>query len=265
MEALRASIDVEAFFERLKGAASQALLLDYDGTLAPFCVNPAEARPYPGVSALLDQIMEAGTRVVIVSGRWTCDLVPLLGLKRLPEIWGCHGFERLKPDGAYSLARVDQAALAALAEADTWEAQLAALGARLEHKPASLAIHWRGLPARKIQEIRRRIEEKGAAAELPASLAWHEFDGGIELRVPGRDKGHAVAAVFEEMGKGIAAAYLGDDQTDEDAFKALEGKGLRVLVRPQLRPTGADLWIRPPRELLRFLRQWRDACPRRRG
>ena len=55
---------------------------------------------------------------------------------------------------------------------------------------------------------------------------------------------------------------LGDDMTDEDAFMELEGKGLSVLVNTLLRPTAADVWIKPPIELIMFLRRWSDACRR---
>jgi trehalose-6-phosphatase len=51
-------------------------------------------------------------------------------------------------------------------------------------------------------------------------------------------------------------AYLGDDLTDEDAFKALKGKGLSVLVRDTQRDTLADCWLTPPDELLDFLHHW---------
>jgi trehalose 6-phosphate phosphatase len=56
------------------------------------------------------------------------------------------------------------------------------------------------------------------------------------------------------------SAYLGDDVTDEDAFKALANKGLRALVREQLRETVADIWLIPPVELREFLKRWIKAC-----
>jgi trehalose-phosphatase len=86
------------------------------------------------------------------------------------------------------------------------------------------------------------------------------FDGGVELRVPGRDKGTVVNAVLDEIAGTVAAAYLGDDQTDEDAFRALGDRGLKVLVRPEMRASEADLWLEPPDELLNFLDQWIEAC-----
>jgi len=249
------------FFRRLRTAPARALLLDYDGTLAPFHVRPAEAQPYPGVREVLDAIIEdGGTRVAIVSGRWTRDLVPLLGLRRPPEIWGSHGWEQLKPDGAYAVGRMDESALRQLAEADSWADEIEAVGGRCEMKPGGLAIHWRGLNVENIAGIREIVYRNWHLQELEKNLVWHDFDGGIELRLPGRDKGYAVDAVLAEMPAHTAAAYLGDDATDEDAFRAIRGRGIGVLVRPEFRASHADFWLRPPEELLDFLRQWRAAA-----
>jgi len=87
-------------------------------------------------------------------------------------------------------------------------------------------------------------------------LTLHEFDGGLELRPSGITKAQAVDRILCEMPSGTAAAYLGDDLTDEDAFVAIKGRGLAVLVRETFRDTCADIWLRPPDELLAFLRRW---------
>lgn len=97
MRALQESFELSDFFETLRGAPQRILMLDYDGTLAPFQLDHARAVPYPGVTEILDAIMEdPRTRLVIVSGRWTRDLLPLLPLRRRPEIFGSHGIEQLK-------------------------------------------------------------------------------------------------------------------------------------------------------------------------
>ncbi|MDH4134880.1 MAG: hypothetical protein OEV31_08810, partial [Gammaproteobacteria bacterium] len=57
MQILKPAGQPERFFEHLARAPRAALLLDYDGTLAPFCVNPQEALPYPGVRKALDTLM----------------------------------------------------------------------------------------------------------------------------------------------------------------------------------------------------------------
>jgi trehalose-phosphatase len=249
---------IDDFFARLRRATERVLLLDYDGTLAPFHVDPARAFPYPGVVGRLDAIMARGnTRVVIVSGRWTRRLIPLLGLKQLPEIWGAHGWERLKTNGDYDTARIREPELRALVDTDDWVAEIEALGARCERKPASVAVHWRGLDAAPVAAIRARVSERWEETGRHAGLAWHDFDGGIELRAGGRHKGFVVDTVLGECARDAAAAYLGDDATDEDAFRALRGRGLAVLVRPEHRPTAADVWIKPPAELLAFLDRWR--------
>ena len=90
-------------------------------------------------------------------------------------------------------------------------------------------------------------------------LQVQEFDGGVELKASGHDKGTAVKTLLSEMGPGAVATYLGDDRTDEDAFKAIRGRGMAVLVRDIFVPTHADLWIRPPEELIKFLNRWESA------
>ena len=78
----------------------------------------------------------------------------------------------------------------------------------------------------------------------------------MELRAADVSKGQAVQKILEEAPDDAMVAYLGDDPTDEDAFKVLDGCGLRVLVRKDYRDTDADVWIRPPEELLDFLDHW---------
>ncbi|MBI3545471.1 MAG: trehalose-phosphatase [Gammaproteobacteria bacterium] len=252
--------DLADFLQRLRSASQRLLLLDYDGTLAPHCIRPQDALPYPGVRDALDTLMKINrTRVIIISGRWTVDLLPLLGLKSTPEIWGSHGWEQLKPNGEYNVARITDAALHDLVEADDWTQEIEVLGARCELKPGGLAIHWRGLTPTQIADVRAKIYEMWMLQELHKNLVWHDFDGGIELRAPGRDKGMVVESLLAQTDAQTAAAYLGDDLTDEDAFKVMHGRGIGILVRPAFRPTAADFWLKPPHELLEFLWQWQAA------
>jgi len=260
MQALDQTVDLEGFFRDVARAPRRLLLLDYDGTLAPFRIDPADAKPYPGVIERLEAIMEdPRCCVMIVSGRWIRDLLPLLALKNLPEIWGSHGWEKLRFDGEYELAELQEIAHRGLAEVKTWAAQIENAGGRCEHKVGSLAVHWRGLTLEHITEIRRIVFERWSTTGPHQALVWHDFDGGIELRAPGRNKGYAVREALADT-PNVAAAYLGDDLTDEDAFKAIEGRGLSILVRPHYRPTAAQLWLRPPEDLLDFLSRWHAAC-----
>jgi trehalose 6-phosphate phosphatase len=262
MKTLNPKMNLKGFFKQMVKAADKALLLDYDGTLSPFHTDPSRAYPYPKVRDVIHRIKERGeVRVVIVTGRWIKDLLPLLKLPKPPEIWGLHGMERLKPDGSYELAAMEEKALLGIVTADE-QVEAMGLSGRCEKKPGCVALHWRGMRDKEVQEIRDRVKPAWIHMAETWGLDLLEFDGGLELRVPVRNKGDAVKTILDEMAQDTAAAYLGDDLTDEDAFEAIKGRGISVLVREQLRPTAADFWIRPPKELLAFLSLW---LPRKEG
>jgi trehalose-phosphatase len=130
----------------------------------------------------------------------------------------------------------------------------------VEIKPGGIAVHWRGLPAAERALMEVKIRSLFASASEDHGLHLLPFDGGLELRAPGKNKGDAVSAILQESGSEVAAAYLGDDQTDENAFRAIKDRGIAILVRADPRPTVADIWLRPPEELGRFLRDWLTAC-----
>jgi trehalose-phosphatase len=204
--------------------------------------------------------MENGrTRLVVVTGRYLRDCPPELGTRAKPEIWGSHGRERLLPDGRYEVAPIDEFAVRGLTIADAWTPAVQAAGGRSEAKPGSLAFHWRGAGAAQIARIRDIVSKGFNHEALEGVLELHDFDGGMELRAPGLDKGDVIRAILAETAADTPVAYLGDDLTDEDAFNALVGRGLSVLVRPQARKTAADLWIKPPEGLLAFLHTWHQA------
>lgn len=260
MQILRSGRDLETFFHSVARYPGQPLLLlDYDGTLAPFQKERDKAVPYPGVVDALTALQDVGrTRLVIVSGRSVQDLPRLLQLDTMPEIWGSHGWERQLSGGEYSIAGLSTEARSGLDAA--WAAVQETGGAEhCERKPASLALHWRGVDPVIIESYKPATIDRWTVISAEHGLELHAFDGGVELRVPGRDKGFAVRALLAEMGAGTPTAYLGDDATDEDAFAAVGDAGIGVLVRPEYRATRADVWLRPPEELLAFLDRWRAA------
>ncbi|MBI4194309.1 MAG: trehalose-phosphatase [Betaproteobacteria bacterium] len=258
MQVLSPGLDLPDFLARIPIVKERVLMLDYDGTLAPFHVRPERAVPYPGMREALRELMDAGgTRVVIVSGRRAEEIVPLLALEKHPEIWGGHGWERLLPCGELSTQEPLPRERRMLDEALELAEDPVRNGARVERKPASIALHWRGLPALAIARIQARARASWSTLARGDGLDLLTFDGGVELRAKGCNKQHAVKAVLSETAPDSAIAYLGDDITDEDAFVAVKPRGVAVLVRPQLRETAADIWIRPPRELRAFVRHWR--------
>jgi len=254
MKVLERQLAYSPFLERLRSATSRVLLLDYDGTLAPFSVDRSLALPYPEVPPLIVQIMAQGTRVVLISGRPVRELLLLTGISPQPEVWGSHGLERLMADGHYQVSSVPAHQDYLLAAAS--QLRHAGLESRTEMKPGGVAVHWRGLDPAKTERLAKEVPRIWKPLLDRAPLRLLDFDGGLEIRVAGPGKGDAVRVILEEAGEDSAVAYLGDDQTDEDAFRALKGTGLTVLVRPQSRPTTADVWLQPPHELLQFLEEW---------
>ena len=252
-------LHVEQFLKSVTQAPRSLLLLDYDGTLAPFRQERDQAFPYSGIAQVLQEIVRGGhTRVVIISGRDTSETIPLLGIEPLPEVWGLHGMQRRKPDGRVEMLRLEEGYLDALSDADRW------LGYQqvrhtAEFKTGSIAVHWRGLSEWGVEELRGRVLLGWKPIADHTGLELLDFDGGIEIRPPEADKGDVVRLLLGEVGPGTPAAYLGDDATDEHAFQAIQGHGLSVLVRPRWRHTAAQSWIKPPDELLDFLNKWLDA------
>ncbi len=243
------------WFQGLAAASHSLLLLDYDGTLAPFVEDRLRAVLYPGVAErLLRFKTHPGTRLVFVSGRPAQELRALLPTDLRPEIWGGHGREHLSADGTLHVEPLTSAQDAALSSIRD---SIAANGfaSLIEHKTGSIAVHTRSLAEADATQV-LTLTETVFRQLPPLDLELLPFDGGMEIRGAGCSKATAVQRILAEEASTTPVAYLGDDQTDEDAFRGLAGRGLRVLVRDQPRNTEADLWLRPPQELLAFLDRW---------
>ena len=232
------------------------LLLDYDGTLAPFREQRDQAFPYPGVREILSRLPASGPgRFILVSGRDAPEAVRLLGLSPPPEVWGCHGAQRRLPSGEIQSLMLSREQENFLQNAAT----MLGNGApdALERKPCSLAFHVRGLAERKQAWLLEWVESAWQLSANRLGLELHPFDGGLEIRLPGIDKGRAITTLAEEN-PGHALVYLGDDRTDEDAFAALRDGDIGILVSERLKHTAASFRITPPTELLSFLEAWQS-------
>ena len=253
------------FLKSVARASRSCLLLDYDGTLAPFRKQRNKAFPYAGVTGLLDAIERNGrTRVVIISGRDARETLSLLAMQPSPEIWGLYGLQRLSPDGTGESVQLEEATREGLEAAKQW-LDYQQLQSSAEVKVASIAIHWRGLDAPEVEEIRARTLMGWGPIAKRAKLELLHFDGGVEILPAEADKGRAVGIVLDEMDEETPACYLGDDITDESAFHTINLRGLSVLVRARPRQTSASIWLKPPEDLLDFLNRWLRACEEQDG
>jgi trehalose 6-phosphate phosphatase len=184
------------FFRSFAGAKQPTLLLDYDGTLAPFRAQRNLAVPYDGVPEALDEILsQTATRMVVVSGRAARQIPPLLGMRLAVEIWGSHGMERLMPDGQYLVQEPSpRIATAFHRAADQLEAR--GLSDRVEMKAGSLAVHWRGLDSDIAGEACTTALRVIQPIAFSDGLAVVHFDGGIEMRVRTPNKGDVINTIL---------------------------------------------------------------------
>ncbi len=266
-QSLSKNTQLNDFFNNFTRATSALLLLDYDGTLAPFRVDRFKARPYGGIRELLNQIQEhhrVTTRIIFITGRPAGEVGPLLGLEKPIEVWGLHGAEHLNPDGRRELQEPPPATRSKLDELKR-SLQRDSFGGLFEGKPNAAVMHWRGASPAQGEHIARKTRELFEPLAQLEGLTLLEFESGLELRA-GRDKGGAVGAILAQEAADASdnpVAFLGDDITDEAAFVAVNTSArphLTALVKPALRETAAGLWLKPPTELRSFLRRWIEAC-----
>jgi trehalose 6-phosphate phosphatase len=229
-------------------AARRPLLLasDYDGVLAPLADVPWEAGPEPGTGEVLGRLSAVpGVTVALVSGRGLADLQATSGFTGDLRWIGSHGAEFDGPLTGDLAGRRDE--LAARLE----PLVTGTPGARLEVKPASVAVHVRQVPDRAAAAA--LLEQAGAAVD--PSLTMKPGKDVLEVAVTDADKGSAVRRLAAEIGaQGVL--YLGDDVTDEDVFRVLGADDVGVKVGAG--ETAAAHRVADPPAVLALLEQLAD-------
>jgi trehalose-phosphatase len=165
----------------------------------------------------------------------------------------------LQPNGDYEQFPIGTGQLQTLASVKA-KLQTINVESWLESKPGSVAVHWRSLPANAATQDSEAIRQAFHDEVAQDRVSILSFDGGLEIRVSPYTNATAVRQTLDSGSPSSVAAYLGDDEADEDAFWALRDQDLGVLVRPRRRKTAAHLWIKPPEEVLKFLDAWIWAC-----
>jgi trehalose 6-phosphate phosphatase len=231
-----------------------ALFLDYDGTLTPIVARPELAVLSDAMRAVVRRLAERCT-TAIVSGRDRADVERLVGLEGLVYA-GSHGFDIAGPGGLRKEHERAAEFLPALDRAEAWlRRELARVdGALVERKKFAIAVHYRLVVDDEVQRVDRAVEV--TADDIPelrrtAGKKVFELRPRIEW-----DKGKAVLWLLAALGldhQNVLPFYLGDDDTDEDAFVALAERGIGILVAEAPRATAAHYVLADTGEVARFL------------
>jgi trehalose-phosphatase len=231
-----------------------AIFCDYDGTLTPIVARPELAHLDPTTRAVLERLADRCV-VAVISGRDVTDVMSMMGTDK---VWyaGSHGFDLRGPGGVREerdegLQSLDQLADSAGA---LQQSLLDISGAWVERKRFAVAIHFRQVEDDQLGDVEAAVDRARDAHPLLRKTNGKRI---FELRPDVEwDKGRALWWVFERVGlraDRTVPIYLGDDVTDEDAFRALGDRGLGIVVDDGDRPTHADYRLESPAEVREFL------------
>jgi trehalose 6-phosphate phosphatase len=227
--------------------ARAAILLDYDGTLAPIVGRPEDARPAPGAADVLAGLLDRAGSVSVVTGRPAAFVRAALPVDGL-DVVGLYGME-----GAPAVPDDVRGQIETAIAGEP--------GAHLEDKRASIAVHVRAAPDP--VAAAERLGPELARIAAAHGLALLHGKRVMEVAPAGGGKGSAVRAILD-AGRPEAALYAGDDLADLAAFAALDvaaehGAAVtRVAVLGPETPDDlvavADVMVEGPEGLLDLLR-----------
>jgi trehalose-phosphatase len=231
-----------------------ALFLDYDGTLTPIVQHPEMAVLSSEMRQVLQQLASLYT-LAIISGRDLTDVKNLVALDNLIYA-GSHGFDIIGPGGLQMQHEEGKKSLPSLEGAErTIHRQLDTIGGiQIERKKFAVTVHYRNVNPNNVGEIQQTMDEiLKSHPDLQKSEGKKiiEFQPNIEWH-----KGKAVFWLLRQLGLDLAHSvpiYIGDDLTDENAFRALSKEGVGILVGDHGQETAARYRLKNVAEVKLFL------------
>jgi len=232
-----------------------AIFLDYDGTLTPIVSRPEDAVLSDAMRGVLKDLAARGT-VAILSGRDLPDVKEKVGIADLVYA-GSHGFDISGPEGLHITSQQGTSFLPTLdsAEKDLNKKLSDIPGAMVERKKFSIAVHYRNVEPERATDVSDMVNRVHADyPELRKSEGKKVFE--LQPRIDW-DKGKALLWLLRKLDldhPDVVPIYIGDDVTDEDAFKALPDRGIGIVVQDKPSPTAAQYRLKDTEEVYRFLR-----------
>lgn len=235
------------------------LFLDYDGTLSPIANTPDNAvLPQITKNILKHLVGKTDHRIAIISGRKLSDIKTKIGLRNIIYA-GNHGLEivgakiRFKSPVTQKLKQIMR-----IITQDLRSKLLGVKGALVEGKGLTLSIHYRLVSKKNLSIFEKIISEVTDPLVAYNKIRINPGKKVYEIKpAVNWDKGKVVLWIMARqqsvLGKGkFLPVYIGDDITDEDAFKALKKKGLTIFVGNPRR-SAADYYLKSPGEVKKFL------------
>jgi trehalose-phosphatase len=233
------------------------VFLDYDGTLTPIVSHPQDAWLTDSMRQTL-RALAGSVPVAVLSGRDLHDVRRRVDIDGIVYA-GSHGFDIAGAGGLRRQLGAAYLPVLDMAEAELREALDEIPGAQLERKYFSVAAHYRNVNTNDAFKVVQSVE---AVAAKHCEL--RRIDGKKVYELLPRidwDKGKAVMWLLEALGlerENVRPIFIGDDKTDEDAFRVLKERGVGILVSDELQPTSATYSLKNPSEVERFLQKIAD-------
>lgn len=240
---------------RIQRAQNLFLFLDYDGTLTPIVSSPELALCPPEVKILLEKLRDfPDVLLAIISGRSLEDIREKVGIPGLIYV-GNHGLDIQNPAGVHKkkLSAPREKELRKIIQ--TLQKSFGEIpGVYFEDKGPILAIHYRNMAQKYFYWIHKVLKETLEKWKGRWKIAHGKMVFEIRPEVDFH-KGKAVKEILKGATKNLLPIYLGDDQTDEDAFREVKGRGITVFVGPGWRTSEAEYYLKDPSEVQEFLRR----------
>ena len=246
-------------FKTIERADNTLLFLDYDGTLVSFKDKPDEVVTSKEVETVLEKLVQNPKfTVFIISGRTLNEIKSLLAIEGL-SFAALHGLQIELSNGksfSWSLAENVLPFLEKIKEKVFYEFK-DEKGVFIEDKGFTLAFHYRMLSKEKIEGAVEKFIDTVKNIDKKNMLEIIHGAKVVEARPRGWDKGKATELILNNIqgNTNTIPVYIGDDTTDEDAFKYLKNQGLTIFVTNNSnRTTSAHYWLKNPDEVLMFLK-----------